>query len=1029
MASTSSSTSPCKYDVFINFRGEIRYGFLSHLSTAFHQKQIHAFTDENLHKGEEISPSLLKIIQESCVSIVIFSENYADSPWCLDELVKILECKESLGQLVLPVFYHVDPTHVQQLTGNFGKAFGKSVHGEQVEGRLHKVDAWRHALMEVSNLSGWDSQDVKYESKLVEEIVNDVTKKFSHMSSKDDSYDGNLVGIESRVKKVEKLLHDKQVVGIWGMGGIGKTTIAQEVFRRNITSFDSHCFVEKVRETMLKQPTIDVRDQIICRLLRQKNFHEDILDLNSFIRRRLQSKKIFIVFDDVDDPNHLKRLAGDCSLYHEGSRIIVTSRDWQVLKNVTTKECIYEVDKLTDSEDLKLFCMHAFKQNHPKEGFMELSIKAISYAGGNPLALTVLGSHLFDMEIEEWKSELKKLKGGSLRKIQDIMRTSYDGLEKNEKKIFLDVACFFKWENIYSVKKTLEAFGFFPKSAIPRLISKSLISISSINEVDMHDLLEQLCKDIVNEESKQPGGRSRLWNYEDVHHVLTTDTGTENVEGILLDMHKKDKLVISSTAFMRMCNLRFLKIQCYNGGQVLLPNDLEFLPQKLRYLYWNHYPLTSLPLNFCPRNLVQLHMRSSKLIELWNEEKPLGNLKLIDLSYSEDLMRIPDLSASASNLEYLFLMGCRSLVEIPSSLQNLSKLTQLKLDETGIQQLPSSIEHLRQLFNLSLIWCTRLVNLPSTIGKLKRLEELFLCGCSKLQSLPESIKQLTKLRRLNLTGCKSLKWLPELPPRLEYVNASDCISLESASTSFLFLEHEDEDEDEDGEAEEEEADKSEDEDYFANDKFLVFGDCINLKHKKKVMEDVFEAHLLGQKASLYMAGSEIPETMRFKNRSGSSLSFKLDPCRLIAFSFCAVIPTAVVDPTNYYFDLRKGITCRMVLMGKSGQRHSHDFFLFGYRLSYFKYSSEHAVLWFSDNKLQSVDEECFVEASFHSTDENLVEIIGCGIHPIYSRNKKRSRNDEEQQPPLQRLDNCHDFLSLLRKKRKWNWKRRPQHSI
>lgn len=105
--------------------------------------------------------------------------------------------------------------------------------------------------------------------------------------------------------------------------------------------------------------------------------------------------------------------------------------------------------------------------------------------------------------------------------------------------------------------------------------------------------------------------------------------GTENVEGILLDMHKKDKLVISSTAFMRMCNLRFLKIQCYSGGQVLLPNDLEFLPQKLRYLYWNHYPLTSLPLNFCPRNLVQLHMRSSKLIELWNEEKVVEFITLL----------------------------------------------------------------------------------------------------------------------------------------------------------------------------------------------------------------------------------------------------------------------------------------------------------------------------------------------------------------------------------------------------------------
>ncbi|XP_057990199.1 disease resistance protein RPV1-like [Hevea brasiliensis] len=941
MASTSSSTPPYKYDVFISFRGEIRYGFLSHLSAALHQKQINAFTDENLRKGEEISPALLKIIQESCVSIVIFSENYADSPWCLDELVKILECKETLGQTVLPVFYHVDPTDVQELTGNFGKAFAIAMHGEQVKGRLHKMDAWKHALMEVSNLSGWDSGNITYESKLVEEIVNDVLKKF--------------------------------IVGIWGMGGIGKTTIAQEVFRRNVTKFDAYCFVDNVKEIMTQQPSIVVRDKIIYQLLREKNIHENTLDLNAFIGRRLQSKKVFIVFDDIDDPNHLKKLAGECDLYNEGSRLIVTSRDWQVLKNVCSREGIYEVEKLVDYEDLKLFSLHAFKQNHPKEGYMELSLKAISYAGGNPLALTVLGSHLFDMGIEEWKSELKKLKGGSLMKIQDILKTSYDGLERNEKKIFLDIACFFKWENIYSV--------------------------------DMHDLLEKMGKDIVIEECKQPGRRSRLWNYEDVRHVLTTDMGTENVEGILLDMYKKDNLEISSTAFMRMCNLRFLKIQCYIGGQVLLPNNLKFLPQELRYLYWNYYPLTSLPLNFCPKNLVQLHMRSSKLIQLWNGDKSLGNLKLIDLSYSEHLIRIPDLSTSAPNLEFLFLMGCKSLVEIPSSLQNLSKLTQLKLDETGIQQLPSSIEHLSQLFNLSLIWCTRLVNLPSTIGKLKRLEELFLCGCSNLPSLPESIKQLTKLRRLNLTGCKRLKCLPELPSCLEYLNASDCICLESASTSFLFLKHEHEDDND------ESADRSEDEDFFEDDKFLVFGDCINLKDENKVMEDVFEAHLLGQKVSLYMAGSEVPERMRYKNKSGSCLSFRLDLRHLIAFSFCAVIPTAVIDPTNYYFDLRKGITCRVDFIGESGQRHSHDFFLFGYRLSYFKYSSEHVVLWFSDNKFHSIDEECFVEASFHST-ENVVEIIECGVHPIYSGNKKRSRNDEEQQPSLQRLEECHDFLNL-----------------
>lgn len=158
----TSSTPPCKYDVFISFRGkDIRGGFLSHLFDALQRKQINPFMDENLRKGEEISPALLETIQDSYVSIVVFSQNYADSPWCLDELVKILECKEILGQLVLPIFYHVDPTDVQDLIGNFGEAFAVAKHGEEVKGCLDKVDKWRRALMEISNLAGWDSWNIK----------------------------------------------------------------------------------------------------------------------------------------------------------------------------------------------------------------------------------------------------------------------------------------------------------------------------------------------------------------------------------------------------------------------------------------------------------------------------------------------------------------------------------------------------------------------------------------------------------------------------------------------------------------------------------------------------------------------------------------------------------------------------------------------------------------------------------------------------------------------------------------------------
>ncbi|XP_057991419.1 disease resistance protein RPV1 isoform X2 [Hevea brasiliensis] len=160
MASTSSSAPPRKYDVFISFRGkEIRKRFLSHLFHSLVRKQIKTFLDESLDKGEEISPALLKIIQESSLSIVIFSENYADSPWYLDELVKILECKETLGQIVPPVFYEVDPTDVQEPRGKFKEAFDIAKHEEQVKGSLQKVDKWKHALIEVSNFSGWDSRD------------------------------------------------------------------------------------------------------------------------------------------------------------------------------------------------------------------------------------------------------------------------------------------------------------------------------------------------------------------------------------------------------------------------------------------------------------------------------------------------------------------------------------------------------------------------------------------------------------------------------------------------------------------------------------------------------------------------------------------------------------------------------------------------------------------------------------------------------------------------------------------------------
>jgi hypothetical protein len=157
--SSSSSTRRWRHDVFLSFRGEdTRFGFTSHLYQALCDKGFNTFIDDNLHRGEEISKELLETIESSMISIVVFSKNYASSTWCLDELVKIVECRKNNGQLVLPVFYKVDPSEVRKQDRDFGVALAK--HEENFKNNMDKVQSWRTTLNEVGCLSGWHYDNV-----------------------------------------------------------------------------------------------------------------------------------------------------------------------------------------------------------------------------------------------------------------------------------------------------------------------------------------------------------------------------------------------------------------------------------------------------------------------------------------------------------------------------------------------------------------------------------------------------------------------------------------------------------------------------------------------------------------------------------------------------------------------------------------------------------------------------------------------------------------------------------------------------
>ena len=159
--SSSSSTSGCnyEYEVFLSFRGaETRKTFTDHLYTALNQKSIYTFRDdEQLERGTFINEELSKAIKKSRFVIVILSNDYASSRWCMTELAEIVECMEMKKLTVLPVFHYVDPSDVRNQKGTFAEAFVK--HEERFKETIADVEKWRFALTKVANIAGWDLRD------------------------------------------------------------------------------------------------------------------------------------------------------------------------------------------------------------------------------------------------------------------------------------------------------------------------------------------------------------------------------------------------------------------------------------------------------------------------------------------------------------------------------------------------------------------------------------------------------------------------------------------------------------------------------------------------------------------------------------------------------------------------------------------------------------------------------------------------------------------------------------------------------
>ncbi|KAL0877945.1 hypothetical protein Bca101_027651 [Brassica carinata] len=612
-------------------------------------------------KGLRLATPFLKksgeLSKKSRFSLVVLSKTFASSRWCLEELRMMMDhCLKKEMKLV-PIFYGVDPSSVRNQTGSFSL--------EKHQGS-DKVTNWRQALTHIASISGKDSAVCEDEASMVEEIVEGISNQLLAMKPVDFS---NILGMNIHMERLSPLLsmesgNEVHMIGIWGMGGIGKTTLAKCLFDRFSRGFPARCFLENVSKI---------------------HRTHGVSYLTRFLSATLGLSEKKMKFPGAElGPHELKsRLENRIS-----SRIIITTRDKGLLNSYGVRT-VYEVKCLDTDDSLQIFNQLAFEGGHPpSDCYDKLSVRASMLAQGLPSAVEAYGLFFRRLiSLEEWEDALCRFERTPHTNVVEVLKISYDGLEEADKRVFLHVECLFSGETLRRTVTLLNDDELQGSLGVRMLAEKSLIEITDDGYIKMHFLVEQTAREIERQESlvQRPLGRRVLWDPTEVYEELRRNRDNESMACMALHMcEMPDELYLDGYAKNDQNSLKFLKVHRHSDHVEptlhFMSDDKDLLSLKLRLLHWDAFPLTDFSLRFRPLGLVEVSLRYSNLTSLMKGTKWLLHLRRLDLTGSKNLEQLPDLS-HAVKLEELITQGCKRLKRIPESISNLTSLTTLDVSD------------------------------------------------------------------------------------------------------------------------------------------------------------------------------------------------------------------------------------------------------------------------------------------------------------------------------------------------------------